>query len=215
MVQGESERSLLQNSEAPTGVGSHGGRPTVGASSPSMPVGSARAYFAVYHRVPLRENLREKAKCTLGPNSLLREKKSVHLAPTLPFGKKKTVHSAPTLPFGRKKKCTPGPNSPQGEKRRLDGAGGRPRGVPEAYVEGELLRDGKNESVHLAPTLLRESWGDLTVRGGLRAVSQRLISKGGSDGARRLSAQPCYQNGEAFPLLWGHSAKYADGSARG
>ena len=33
----------------------------------------------------------------------------------------------------------------------------------------------KNESVHLAPTLLRESWGDLTVRGGLRAVSQRLI----------------------------------------
>src|ERR1700738_2973034 len=123
MVQGESERSLLQNSEAPTGVGSHGGRPTVGASSPSMPVGSARAYFAVYHRVPLRENLREKAKCTLGPNSLLREKKS--------------VHSAPTLPFGRKKKCTPGPNSPQGEKRRLDGAGGPPRGVPEAYVEGE------------------------------------------------------------------------------
>src|ERR1700724_1770171 len=105
MVQGESERSLLQNSEAPTGVGSHGGRPTVGAMSPSMHVGSARAYFAVYHRVPLRENLREKAKCTLGPNSLLREKKSVHLA----------------------------------------------------------------------PTLLRESWGDLTVRGGLRAVSQRLI----------------------------------------
>src|ERR1700737_3671573 len=111
MVQGESERSLLQNSEAPTGVGSHGGRPTVGAMSPSMHVGSARAYFAVYHRVPLRENLREKEKCTFGPNSPLREKK---------------------------KKCTPGPNSPQGEKRRLDGAGGPPRGVPEAYVEGGL-----------------------------------------------------------------------------
>src|ERR1700738_2216056 len=109
MVQGESERSLLQNSEAPTGVGSHGGRPTVGAMSPSMHVGSARAYFAVYHRVPLRENLREKEKCTFGPNSSLRKKK---------------------------KKCTPGPNSPQGEKRRLDGAGGPPRGVPEAYVEG-------------------------------------------------------------------------------
>src|SRR6202022_355551 len=170
MVQGESERSLLQNSEAPTGVGSHGGRPTVGAMSPSMHVGSARAYFAVYHRVPLRENLREKAKCTLGPNSLLREKKSVHLAPTLPFGKKKkTVHSAPTLPFGRKKKCTPGPNSPQGEKRRLDRAGGPPRGVPEAYIEG------------------------------------------GSDGARRIRAQPGKKNGEAFPLLWGHSAKYATG----
>src|SRR6202048_3722256 len=167
MVQGESERSLLQNSEAPTGVGSHGGRPTVGA---------ARAYFAVYHRVPLRENLREKAKCTLGPNSLLREKKSVHLAPTLPFGKKKKLSLRPQpSPSGGKKKCTPGPNSPQGEKRRLDGAGGPPRGVPEAYVEGEPLRDGKNESVHLAPTLLRESWGDLTVRGGLRAVSQRLI----------------------------------------
>src|ERR1700724_3303008 len=105
MVQGESERSLLQNSEAPTGVGSHGGRPTVGAMSPSMHVGSARAYFAVYHRVPLREDLREKAKCTLGPNSLLREKKSVHLA----------------------------------------------------------------------PTLLRERRGDLTVRGGLRAGSQRLM----------------------------------------
>src|ERR1700738_3097212 len=148
MVQGESERSLLQNSEAPTGVGSHGGRPTVGAMSPSMHIGSARAYFAVYHRVPLRENLREKENCTLGPNSPLREEK---------------------------KKCTPGPNSPQGEKRRLDGAGGPPRGVPEAYVEGEHLRDGKNESVHLAPTLLRESWGDLTVRGALRAVSQRLI----------------------------------------
>src|ERR1700732_4708527 len=107
MVQGESERSLLQNSEAPTGVGSHGGRPTVGAMSPSMHVGSARAYFAVYHRVPLRENLREKEKCTFGPNS--------------------------------------------------------------------PLRDGKNESIHLAPTLLRESWGDLTVRRGLRAESQRLI----------------------------------------
>src|SRR6202048_4263320 len=126
MVQGESERSLLQNSEAPTGVGSHGGRHSVGARSPSMHVGSEGAYFAVYHRVPLRENLREKTKCTLGPNSLLREKKSVHLAPT--------------LPFGRKEKCTPGPNSPQGEKRRLDGAGGPPRGVPEAYVEGEPLR---------------------------------------------------------------------------
>src|ERR1700738_2361783 len=138
MVQGESERSLLQNSAAPTGVGSHGGRPTVGAMSPSMHVGSARAYFAVYHRVPLRENLREnlreKAKCTLGPNSLLREKKSVHLAPTLPFGKKK--------------KCTLGPNSPLREEKK---------------------------SVHLAPTLLRERRGDLTVRGGLRAGSQRLM----------------------------------------
>ena len=162
MVQGESERSLLQNSEAPTGVGSHGGRPTVGAMSPSMHVGSARAYFAVYHRVPLRENLREKEKCTFGPNSPLREKKKLYTRPQL-------------SPSGGKKKCTPGPNSPQGEKRRLDGAGGPPRGVPEAYVEGEPLRDGKNESVHLAPTLLRESWGDLTVRGGLRAVSQRLI----------------------------------------
>src|ERR1700738_4460281 len=116
MVQGESERSLLQNSEAPTGVGSHGGRPTVGAMSPSMHVGSARAYFAVYHRVPLRENLREKAKCTLGPNSLLREKKSVHLAPTLPFGKKKTVHSAPTLPFGRKKKVYTWPQLSSGRE---------------------------------------------------------------------------------------------------
>src|SRR6202011_6038060 len=106
MVQGESERSLLQNSEAPTGVGSHGGRPTVGAMSPSMHVGSARAYFAVYHRVPLRENLREKEKCTFGPTSPLREEK---------------------------------------------------------------------KSVHLAPTLLRERRGDLTVRGGLRAGSQRLM----------------------------------------
>src|ERR1700738_4043230 len=134
MVQGESERSLLQNSEAPTGVGSHGGRPTVGAMSPSMHVGSARAYFAVYHRVPLRENLREKGKCTLGPNSLLREKKSVHLAPTLPFGKKKKLYTRPHL-------------SPSGGKK----------------------------SVHLAPTLLRERRGDLTVRGGLRAGSQRLM----------------------------------------
>src|ERR1700738_876333 len=172
MVQGESERSLLQNSEAPTGVGSHGGRPTVGAMSPSMHVGSARAYFAVYHRVPLRENLPEKAKCTLGPHPPPREKK-------------KTVHSAPPLPFGRKKKCTPGPNSPQGEKRRLDGAGGPPRGVPEAYVEGEPLRDGKNESVHLAPTLLRESWGDLTVRRGLRAESKGFYRRGNRMWGRR------------------------------
>src|SRR6202022_1615752 len=117
------------------------------------------------------------------------KKPSVHLAPTLSFGKrkvytwpqlspsgkKKTVNSAPTIPFGRKKKCTPGPNSPQGEKRRLDGAGGPPRGVPEAYVEGEPLRDGKNEREPLAPTLLRERWGDLHGGGGLRAVSQRLI----------------------------------------
>src|ERR1700736_4047094 len=102
MVQGESERSLLQNSEAPTGVGSHGGRPTVGAMSPSMHVGSARAYFAVYHRVPLRENLREKAKWTLGPNSPLREKKkTVHSAPTLPFGRKKKVYTWPQLSSGR------------------------------------------------------------------------------------------------------------------
>src|ERR1700738_2264261 len=120
MVQGESERSLLQNSEAPTGVGSHGGRPTVGAMSPSMHVGSARASFAVYHRVPLRENLREKGKCTLGPNSLLREKKKLYTRPQL---------------------------SPSGGKKRL----------------------------HLAPTLLRERRGDLTVRGGLRAGSQRLM----------------------------------------
>ena len=34
---------------------------------------------------------------------------------------------------------------------------------------------GKMESVHLAPTLLRERRGDLTVGGGLRAESQRLI----------------------------------------
>src|ERR1700736_3407343 len=125
MVQGESERSLLQNSEAPTGVGSHGGRPTVGAMSPSMHVGSARAYFAVYHRVPLRENLREKEKCTFGPNSPLREKK----------------------------KCTPGPNSPQGEKRRLDGAGGPPRGVPEAYVEGGLPFGTGRTKVYTWPPL--------------------------------------------------------------
>src|ERR1700737_3335880 len=126
MVQGESERSLLQNSEAPTGVGSHGGRPTVGAMSPSMHVGSARAYFAVYHRVPLRENLREKEKCTFGPNSPLREEK---------------------------KKCTPGPNSPQGEKRRLDGAGGPPRGVPEAYVEGGLPFGTGRTKVYTWPQL--------------------------------------------------------------
>src|ERR1700732_745878 len=143
MVQGESERSLLQNSEAPTGVGSHGGRPTVGAMSPSMHVGSARAYFAVYHRFPLRENLREKAKCTLGPNSLLREKKSVHLAPTLPFGKKKL------------------------------------------YTRPQLSPSGGKKSVHLAPTLLRERRGDLTVRGGLRAGSQRLIQKGNPFGTGR------------------------------
>src|ERR1700738_4175514 len=111
MVQGESERSLLQNSEAPTGVGSHGGRPTVGAMSPSMHVGSARAYFAVYHRVPLRENLREKEK------------------------------------------GTPGPNSPQGEKRRLDGAGGPPRGVPEAYVEGGLPFGTGRTKVYTWPQL--------------------------------------------------------------
>src|SRR6202048_1294996 len=129
--------------------------------------------------------------CTIGfPfGKTFGKKPSVHLAPTLSFGKrkvytwpqlspsgKKKLYTRPQLsPSGGKKKCTPGPNSPQGEKRRLDGAGGPPRGVPEAYVEGEPLRDGKNESVHLAPTLLRESWGDLTVRGALRAVSQRLI----------------------------------------
>src|ERR1700738_3097211 len=33
----------------------------------------------------------------------------------------------------------------------------------------------KKKSVHLAPTLLRERRGDLTVRGGLRAGSQRLM----------------------------------------
>src|ERR1700738_4254270 len=154
MVQGESERSLLQNSEAPTGVGSHGGRPTVGAMSPSMHVGSARAYFAVYHRVPLRENLREKTKCTLGPNSLLREKKSVHLAPTPPFGKKKNCTLGPNSPLREeKKKCTPGPNSPQGEKRRLDGAGGPPRGVPEAYVEGGLPFGTGRTKVYTWPQL--------------------------------------------------------------
>src|SRR6202022_5047012 len=103
MVQGESERSLLQNSEAPTGVGSHGGRPTGGAMSPSMHVGSARAYFAVYHRVPLRENLREKEKCTFGPNSPLREKKSCTLGPNPPLR-------------GEKKKCTPGPQLSSGRE---------------------------------------------------------------------------------------------------
>src|ERR1700736_5406927 len=148
MVQGESERSLLQNSEAPTGVGSHGGRPTVGAMSPSMHVGSARAYFTVYHRVPLRENLREKTKCTIGPNFLLREKKRVNLAPNSPFGKKKVSPWAPLPPSGKKKNCTLGPNSPLREEKK---------------------------SVHLAPTLLRERRGDLTVRGGLRAGSQRLM----------------------------------------
>src|ERR1700737_1919104 len=102
MVQGESERSLLQNSEAPTGVGSHGGRPTVGAMSPSMHVGSARAYFALYHRVPLRENLREKAKCTLGPNSLLREKKkNCTLGPNSPLREEKKVYTWPQLSSGR------------------------------------------------------------------------------------------------------------------
>ena len=102
MVQGESERSLLQNSEAPTGVGSHGGRPTVGAMSPSMHVGSARAYFAVYHRVPLRENLREKEKCKFGPNSPLREKKKLYTRPQLsPSGGKKKVYTWPQLSSGR------------------------------------------------------------------------------------------------------------------
>src|ERR1700738_1127490 len=148
MVQGESERSLLQNSEAPTGVGSHGGRPTVGAMSPSMHVGSARAYFAVYHRVPLRENLREKAKCTLGPNSLLREKKSVQLAPT--------------LPFSEKKKVTTRPNAPPREKKKL-------------YTRPQLSLSGGKKSVHLAPTLLRERRGDLTGRGGRRGGAQRLM----------------------------------------
>src|ERR1700737_4505537 len=137
MVQGESERSLLQNSEAPTGVGSHGGRPTVGAMSPSMHVGSARAYFAVYHRVPLRENLREKEKSTFGPNSPPGEKKTCPFGPHPPLRKKKNCPLGPNSPLREeKKKCTPGPNSPQGEKRRLDGAGGPPRGVPGAYVEG-------------------------------------------------------------------------------
>src|ERR1700736_1300464 len=102
MVQGESERSLLQNSEAPTGVGSHGGRPTVGAMSPSMHVGSARAYFAVYHRVFLRENLREKEKCTFGPNSPLRGKKKLYTRPQLsPSGGKKKVYTWPQLSSGR------------------------------------------------------------------------------------------------------------------
>src|ERR1700737_499419 len=64
------------------------------------------------------------------------------------FGKKPSVHLAPTLSFGKKKNCTLGPNSPLREEKK---------------------------SVHLAPTLLRERRGDLTVRGGLRAVSQRLI----------------------------------------
>src|ERR1700737_3437601 len=102
MVQGESERSLLQNSEAPTGVGSHGGRPTVGAMSPSMHVGSARAYFAVYHRVPLRENLREKEKVKFCPNSPLREKKKLYPRPQLsPSGGKKKVYTWPQLSSGR------------------------------------------------------------------------------------------------------------------
>src|ERR1700738_1547570 len=117
MVQGESERSLLQNSEAPTGVGSHGGRPTVGAMSPSMHVGSARAYFAVYHRVPLRENLREKGKFTLSPNPLLREKKSVHLPPTLPFGKKKNCTLGPNSPLREEKKVYTWPPLPSGDEK--------------------------------------------------------------------------------------------------
>src|ERR1700737_493970 len=107
MVQGESERSLLQNSEAPTGVGSHGGRPTVGAMSPSM-----------------------------------------HLDPPLSFGKKK-VSPWPQL-------------SPSGKKKKL-------------YTRPQLSPSGGKKSVHLAPTLLRERRGDLTVRGGLRAGSQRLM----------------------------------------
>src|SRR6202022_3810984 len=102
MVQGESERSLLQNSEAPTGVGSHGGRPTVGAMSPSMNVGSGRAYFALFHRVPLRENLREKEKCTFGPNSPLREKKKLYTRPQpSPSGGKKKVYTYPHISSGR------------------------------------------------------------------------------------------------------------------
>src|SRR6202022_452123 len=67
------------------------------------------------------------------------------------FGKKPSVHLAPTLSFGKKKNCTLGPNSPLREEKK---------------------------SVHLAPTLLRERRGDLTVRGGLRAGSQRLMKRG-------------------------------------
>src|ERR1700737_4154219 len=64
------------------------------------------------------------------------------------FGKKKIVHLAPTLPFGKKKTVHSAPTLPFGRKKK---------------------------SVHLAPTLLRERRGDLTVRGALRAGSQRLM----------------------------------------
>src|ERR1700736_247303 len=88
--------------------------------------------------------------CTIGfPfGKTFGKKPSVHLAPTLSFGKRK-VYTWPQLsPSGKKKNCTLGPNSPLREEKK---------------------------SVHLAPTLLRERRGDLTVRGGLRAGSQRLM----------------------------------------
>src|ERR1700737_3796121 len=63
------------------------------------------------------------------------------------FGKKPSVHLAPTLSFGKRK----------------------------VYTWPQLSPSGGKKSVHLAPTLLRERRGDLTVRGGLRAGSQRLM----------------------------------------
>jgi len=49
------------------------------------------------------------------------------------------VRRVPSVsPSGREeRKCTLGPNSPQGESGWLDRAEGPPRGVPEAYIEGE------------------------------------------------------------------------------
>src|ERR1700738_5098999 len=78
------------------------------------------------------------------------------------FGKKPSVHLAPTLSFG-KRKVYPWPQlSPSGKKKKL-------------YTRPQLSPSGRKKSVHLAPTLLRERRGDLTVRGGLRAGSQRLM----------------------------------------
>jgi len=84
-------------------------------------VGTARGYFAQYHRVPLL--LREKRKRPLGPDS------------------------------------------PRREKRRLDGGEGAPRGVPEAS-----MREGESESARCrtarlpqapTPTGVDPAWGQL------------------------------------------------------
>jgi len=122
------------------------GKIQVGATSPSMHAATARAYFAQYHRVPLL--LREKKVS----RKIVIVRSSLNLRRGIPWCWANVSVAC----------C------------RTKYAVGTARAYFAKYHRVPLLLREK-KSVHLAPTLLRERSGHLTVGRGLRAESQRLL----------------------------------------